>query len=161
MKKKTRNLIIAAVVALLVVAAAVTAILILGNKDNKSSAPTVKLYWNVEQEQYEDPASGMSLRNKNEAGEYMILVSADGEQQRLRCKDQDLVDKIDSAKIIGLSVDSDQLITQVYTLEELNYGKAVWKFYIKSNNTAVIKHIGDHRKENAEYNCVGYCVKSF
>ena len=132
MKKKTRNLIIAAVVALLVVAAAVTAILILGNKDNKSSAPTVKLYWNVEQEQYEDPASGMSLRNKNEAGEYMILVSADGEQQRLRCKDQDLVDKIDSAKIIGLSVDSDQLITQVYTLEELNYGKAVWKFYIKS-----------------------------
>ena len=150
MKKKTKILLIA-VVAVVVVAVAIVAILLSTNKKNSNIAdnsvpdnsvtdntiieeqptePAVKLYWNVEQEQYEDPASGMTLRNKNADNEYMILVAADGTQERLRCAEQAIVDKIDSSKIIGLSVDENQLITQAYTLEELNYGQAIWKFIL-------------------------------
>ena len=132
MKKKTRNLLIIAV-ALLVAAAAVVTVMQFSGK--QASAPEngdIKLYWNVEQEHYEDPASGKSLRTKNEDGEYTVLMAVDGKQERLRCTQQELVDKMDSARIVGLSVTKDQMITQVYTLEELNRGKAIWQFYIQT-----------------------------
>ena len=132
MKKKTRNLLIIAV-ALLVAAAAVVTVMQFSGK--QASAPEngdIKLYWNVEQEHYEDPASGKSLRTKNEDGEYTVLMAVDGKQERLRCTQQELVDKMDSTRIVGLSVTKDQMITQVYTLEELNRGKAIWQFYIQT-----------------------------
>ena len=133
MNKKVKTILLIAVSVVLVAAATVAAVLLIG-RQGESAAPeqTVKLYWNVEQEQFEDPASGMSLRNKNENDEYLILFAWDGIQERLRCKEQELVDKIDANKIVGLTVTDDLLITQVYTLEELNFNKAVWKFYIRS-----------------------------
>lgn len=132
MTKKVKIILLIAV-AVVLAAAAVVAFLLLGQTEELAQPKEiVKLYWNVEQEQYEDPTSGVSLRNKNENDEYMILFAWDGMQERLRCKDQDLVDKIDSNKIVGLTVTDDLLITQVHTLEELNYSKAVWKFYIRT-----------------------------
>ncbi len=144
MKKKTRNLLIVAAAMILVAAAVVTAIQLFGKKDRDVSKESVKLYWNIEQERYEDPASGKSLRRKNDYGEYTVLMAVDGKQERLRCTEQELVDKIDSASIVGLSVNENQMITQVYTLEELGRGKAVWQFYIQSiDETGLITAFSD------------------
>lgn len=142
MKKKTWRLVFVAVIAVLVIAAVITALLLSGKDgqtpsetdqtENAQVAQEVKLYWNVDQAQYEDPATGMSTRRKNEDGEYSVLVAVDGKQERVLCRDQAMMDKIDSARIIGLTVDEDLVITQAFTMEELGYGKAVWQFYVQS-----------------------------
>lgn len=131
MNKKIRNILLIGLAVVLVAAAAVAAVLLTG-KDESQDKSDIKLYWNMDRAQYEDPASGTSKRNKNENGEYTLVLCVDGKQEKFTCKDEKLVDKIDSASILGLSVNKKKQITQAYTLEELNRGKAIWQFYIKT-----------------------------
>ena len=131
MNQKTRNLWIIVVAVILVAAAIVAAVFLLGNRGSDQPDGSIKLYWNVEQIQYEDPASGKSMRKENEDGVYTILMAVDGKQEKLGCKDQELVDKIDSASIVGLSLDKDGMtgaeknrerqVNTLYMMKEYGY----------------------------------------
>ena len=131
MKKQTWIILISA---LLAVAIAVTAgvLLISGLASSDDPHADVALYWNIEQLQYEDPGSGRTKRSADKNGTYRILMASEGQQVKLTCQDANLVDKIDSQMVLGLSVDPNGQILQAYTLEELGYGKAAWGFYVQS-----------------------------
>ena len=128
MKKRTWIILIG----LLVVAIAATAVALLLPDSVDDEEVKVGLYWNIEQVQYEDPFTGQTRRTADSEGDYHLLMSVEGQQVKLTCKDTELVDKIDSQMLVGLEVNQDGRILQVYTLEELGYGKAAWGFYVQS-----------------------------
>ena len=128
MKKRTWIILIG----LLVVAIAATAVALLLPDSVDDEEVKVGLYWNIEQVQYEDPFTGQTRRTADSEGDYHLLMSVEGQQVKLTCKDTELVDKIDSQMLVGLEVNQDGRILQVYTLGELGYGKAAWGFYVQS-----------------------------
>ena len=91
MKKRTWIILIG----LLVVAIAATAVALLLPDSVDDEEVKVGLYWNIEQVQYEDPFTGQTRRTADSEGDYHLLMSVEGQQVKLTCKDTELVDKID------------------------------------------------------------------
>lgn len=114
-----------AVVGTVCLAAVIAAILLLGT-------PRQTLYWNLDLTAYQSPeVSNLSLRPQQQDGTYRIRFAAEGETVELTATDPQLVNKIDSLQVMGLTVDKDGVITAVSEPEQF-FVKLAYRDLIQS-----------------------------
>lgn len=79
-----------------------------------SQEPEVMLYWNVDGARYQHPdISDKSLRQPDGDGVYHILFAAGGQTVEYTTDDPQLVDRIDSLRVLSLTADSEGKIQTV------------------------------------------------
>ena len=118
--------ILSLVIGILIVVAMGVAVLmnLLGSSNDKCT-----LYWNVEKDTYLS-GSGLSSREPEEDGYYHVLMAVDGEQVEYRVSDKNLVDTIDNYDVMGLEIDKDGVITEVFDPDEVTGGELVSMWYV-------------------------------
>jgi len=91
----------------------------------------VLVAWNVDRDLYYDAENKMSLRGK--VGEnYRVRFAVDGEQIDLFVPGATMMDYVDSMKFMGLAVDENNVVTQVYKPHEFTGGLAAYEYYVIS-----------------------------
>lgn len=104
-----------------------------GCKEEKkaSAQPQIKVYWNVERDSYYDYELQQSIRMK--AGDnYRVRFACDGEQVDLFVPTATMMNSIDSMKFMGLAVDENNVVTQVYKPHQFCGGVAAYEYYVIS-----------------------------
>lgn len=140
-KKKLWLWILLGAVALLAVVGVVLALVLGGDHDSKKEPEKIQseLYWNVDRQDVLDEKTGLSAREKNKDGEYMIRFATGGKQVELPTTDKKLVNVIDTMDIMGLKLDADGYIIDVYAPEEF-CSKVVDQVYVQKidGNTVTV-----------------------
>ena len=99
---------------LLLIGGAVAAIFLLqpqqAPQEQEQPAAATGLYWNLDREQTLDPETGMSLREKNDQGQFVIRFLKDGKIEELQIADKLLVNYIDSMPVMGLIFDDSGVV---------------------------------------------------
>lgn len=140
--------IIAAVMLLVALAVTMAAC----NQQPQNAAPTtapvveademdgVTIYWNVDRAEYDGKSeAGMSSRKMESDGFFHVRFFKDGEFIELKCADRKLINSIDVNDVVGVRVDEEGLISQVYSVAQLPIEKVAWKFYVQSVGGNTIK----------------------
>ncbi len=130
MKKKQ---LCALLVCLAIVIAAGTAALVTWlNRPEPVMADTgVKLYWNVDRDTYVgDSSAGINVRERADDGLYTVRFAVDGEQVEYRVEKARLLHKIDAMDIMGLAIDEDGIITDVFDPEDITGGEIAPGYYV-------------------------------
>ena len=89
------------------------------NGGNKADDGTVKLYWNVDREANTDRDTGLSIRQPAEDGNFYIRFAHNGEQVEIPVADKKLVNFIDSLDLMGLSLDENGFIVDIFPVKDI------------------------------------------
>ena len=132
--KKMLKWLIALLIALLVVAAVgVTLWLTLGGEEEAAAPEGMKIYWNVERDQYVAKGlKGQSARFSRDDGYFYIRFAVDGEQVDLPVRGIEVVNTIDSMDYMGLELDEDGVVVAAYHVDEFTGGLAADRYYVES-----------------------------
>ena len=89
------------------------------------------VYWNIDRPIHEGQSEeGLSSRMPDDDGCYRIRFFKDGEVKELKTDDYDLVNLIDSDYLMGLTFDTDGMITGMIPIEDMPYQKTAWAYYV-------------------------------
>jgi hypothetical protein len=77
------------------------------------------LYWNLDMDSVIDPETGLSMREPNAEGKYMIRFLVDGEIQELEIIDKRLVNAIDMLPVMGLVFDDSGVVVDLLPAKDV------------------------------------------
>ncbi len=98
-------------------------------KTRAQTEPEIKVYWNVDRDAYYDATTKMTMRGKG-GDNYRVRFAVDGEQVDLFVPTSTMMDNIDSMKFMGLAVDENNVVTQVYKPHQFTGGVAAYEYYV-------------------------------
>ena len=127
-------------VALLAIAGTVAALLLGGiRNDGKNTDGRADLYWNLDQVAYLDPATGMSLREPGEDGQYRMRFAYDGAVEEYVVADKRLVNFIDTMECLSLTFDEDGIVVDARDPRDVavEVGKRVYVRYVRNETIYV------------------------
>ena len=108
--------------------------------DKKEPEAAIGLYWNVERKEYVNRSESMvTARMARADGYYYVRFAAGGEQIDLKVGDLTLLQKIDQLDLVGLKLDADGVITEVYNVNECSGGLVASNLYITEINGNTVK----------------------
>ena len=101
----------------------------------EAAPPVMDAYYNIHGATYNN--NGVSSRPAEADGTYKVLLSRKGKNITMTVKaDQELINKIDSMRILGLEVDESNVVIGVKTVEEMG-GKIICDgYYVYLNGKA-------------------------
>lgn len=139
-KKSRKGLLIAIIAVLVAAAAGVTLWLILKDKTSSKVPDGMKIYWNVEREQYvAKGVDGVSARYPREDGYYYVRFAVDGEQVDIPVESLELVNHVDSLEYMGLELNDAGVVVGVYDVAQFTGGLAADHYYVESvDGTSVV-----------------------
>lgn len=98
-------------------------------KTQAQTEPEIKVYWNVDRDAYYDEATKMTMRGRG-GDSYRVRFAVDGEQVDLFVPTSTMMDNIDAMKFMGLAVDENNVVTQVYKPHQFTGGVAAYEYYV-------------------------------
>jgi hypothetical protein len=101
-------------------------------------AVTSELYWNLDVEDFLDPETGLSVREPNAEGKYMIRFLVDGEIQELEIMDKRLVNAIDMLPVMGLVFDDSGVVVDLLPAKDVAVEIAKDFFVLKHKDGQLI-----------------------
>jgi len=110
-------------------------------------AESVKLYWNVDHDQYAGlTKTGYTARVPRGDGCYYVRFAVDGLQVELPVEDRELVDIIDAQQVCGLRLDENGVVTEVLPVSACTGGIAANNYYVSAvdGNTLTVNMLGDY-----------------
>ncbi|MBQ8802810.1 MAG: hypothetical protein IJZ53_04155 [Tyzzerella sp.] len=127
--------IILAILAVMVVSI-VAAVIVKMNKPEPVMAETgVELYWNIDRDEFVgDSSAGVSSRERAEDGFYKVRFAVGGEQVEYNVEKARLMHEIDKMDIMGLAIDEEGTITDVFDPEEITGGEVASMYYVVIGN---------------------------
>lgn len=84
-----------------------------GEQSAETPAAAADLYWNVDMKTMIDPETGLSIREANADGQYIVRFLKDGQLMELQIIDKQLVNYIDSMAAMGLVFDDSGVVVDV------------------------------------------------
>ena len=84
-----------------------------GEQSAEDPAAAADLYWNVDMKAMVDPETGLSSREANADGQYIVRFLKDGQLVELQIIDKQLVNYIDSMSAMGLVFDDSGVVVDV------------------------------------------------
>lgn len=97
----------------------------------ESNAPLSAVYWNLDRKQYTE--ADVSSRTAGSDGFYAVRFVSEGKLIEAKTADKSVVEQIDTMDAMGLLLDADGVITDVFKLEDIAIEK-VKDFCIKKIN---------------------------
>ncbi|MBR2311259.1 MAG: hypothetical protein IKA47_12135 [Oscillospiraceae bacterium] len=103
----------------LIAAIGVGLFFLLSGGEEKADDGMPDLYWNVDREASTDRDTGLSIRQPAEDGNYYIRFAHNGEQVEIPVADKKLVNYIDSLDLMGLSLDENGFILDIFPVKDI------------------------------------------
>lgn len=96
------------------------------------TAASQSLFWNIDKDEYayKSPSGSSSRQADKDDNYYHILFASDGRQVTRRAKDKAVVDKIDDLDVMGLTFDSNGIITDVIPIEDFFGDYLYYDYYV-------------------------------
>ena len=109
---------------------------------NEKKAPnaqqtTMKVYWNVEREDYLDENRNTTRMVSN--GYYRIRMAVDGEQDDYFFPSEEMATQADRLCFMGLIVDEENVVSKVVPVEEFTGGTAVLNYFVQELTDTTVK----------------------
>lgn len=98
------------------------------------------LYWNVDRLLYAGMSeAGLSSRVPAEDGYYHFTFAFEGKHVELKAEDRQLVNRIDGMDVMGLTVDDNGVITEVFNVDDITGGFVAEGFYVQSVDAETVE----------------------
>ena len=153
-QEKSRKPLIIGIVAAVVILAALLGLLLTqcvggGEATQSTPAQTVAnlgeaehydLYWNLDRALYDGKSeAGMSSRKPESDGFFHVRFFKDGEIIELKVADRKTVNAIEVNDLMGLEFDSNGIIVDIISLDDMPLQQVGWKFYVQSIGGNLLK----------------------
>ena len=138
MKKKRLYVLLGCL--LLVLALGAVGVGFLLNKDEPVMNDVgIELYWNIDRDEYVgDSSAGINSRERAEDGFYKVRFAVGGERVEYNVKKARLMHEIDEMDVMGLAIDEEGTITDVFDPEDITGGEVASMYYVVFGSDASI-----------------------